>query len=203
MGIYPEFREGDKGRMKKTHLFIIVAAALLACSSIYSLAAMNQIYKIDFDWYSQYNKEFVSEKRITGEDKWQRMGLPVKPVFFISNRMEAVQPIYGSRSADANETRDYSDNYIYINCSLGGVYSPEYRIKVIEIAQRGTVVEVKVSLNSPASKSNAGEIPVYSYYPEDLVRINRASFPVKGGLHFIFKDQDGIDLFDKLYFIAN
>ena len=56
--------------MKKTHLIILIITAIMALFSAYSLAAINQVYNIDFEWYSQYKNCFVSDERDTSLDKW-------------------------------------------------------------------------------------------------------------------------------------
>jgi hypothetical protein len=189
-------------KMKKSHILVLAMALVLAATSAYSLAAINQVYNIGFDWYSQYQKSYISGARETSLDTWQKTANSPEVSFrtilnrSILNEMNSKAEPYLSiyKKNDFNK-------YILLDCTMGKVYSPNYRIKVTGIAQRGNVVEVMVSLNSPA-QTGWTEEKGSGYIPRDLIRINRSSFSIKGRLNFIFKSQDGIKLFEAYYDIV-
>lgn len=185
--------------MRKTHLALLIISAVMCLSSAYSLAAINQVYKIDFEWFSQYNKAFTNEKRDLTEDKWALQEYPEQKKFKIyenGNDFLNDHNLEGLNSYKDNLNIDFN-RYILLYCSLGKVFSPEYRVKVTDIAQRGTTIEVKVSLNSPqkVQQNSHGD---YLYLPFDVVRIERDSFPIKGSLLFIIKNQDGETLAEQI-----
>jgi hypothetical protein len=162
--------------MKKSHLVLLLVTGILALSSAYSLAAINQVYNIGFEWYSQLNGRYESELRDVSQD---RCILQAKQL---------------SISMDSDGS---NDDYIYINCSLGNVSSPEYRIKIVNIAQRGNNLEVRVSLNTPEKLEKDESVIDKLFKPVDTVRIKRTAFPSKGRLYVIFKNQDGKQLYQQ------
>jgi hypothetical protein len=183
--------------MKKSHMVLLVITAVMALFSVYSLAAINKVYSINYQWYSQYNNKFTSEFRQTNRDSWNLRLYPEDLKFQIVNDKDDLNDIKEGHSITKSVVRstDFS-KYILIYCTLGEAFSPEYRIKVASIAQRGNVVEVKLSVNSPDrlnSSINANEVV---YYPEDVVKVSRNMFPTKGKLYFIFKNQKGIQIGD-------
>ena len=188
--------------MKKTHLTLLIITAIMALFSAYSLAAMNQVYMIGFEWYSQYNNQYMGEYRETDRDRWQLGNYPEHMRFDIAGNdreFAMLKSKYSfSESKAFNPEVDF-DKYILMGCTLGDVYSPEYRVKIIDIAQRGNVVEIKVSVSSPAKIGEMSSSSEYRYTPMDIVRIDKAAFPEKGKLCFIFKNQDGSPLFETYY----
>jgi len=190
--------------MKKSHLILLIVTAVMALFSAYSLAAMNQVYKINFEWYSQYNNIYTNEHRDTSLDKWALHGYPKTMRFdIIGSKNELL--LYDKNinlSGQAVSKTDFQHSFL-INCTLGKVDFPEYRIKIIDIAQRGNVVEVRVSLNSPSKLPDKNisdfEGVQFQYIPQDTVKINIGAFPVKGKLVFIFKNQDGRQIAEKYY----
>ncbi len=201
--------------MRKTHLILLVITAVMALFSAYSLAAINQVYNIDFEWYSQFNKRFVYSERDTSLDKWSMPGYPEKMFIDVIRDLNDFQDIEEKSSTKPNslfrsvvKSNDFS-KYALLYCSLGETHSPEYRIKVIDIAQRGNVVEVRLSLNNPngeVKKKDEEKIGPpeeknvnLSYHPEDIIRIDKDSFTSTGGLYFIFKTQSGKHIVEKYY----
>lgn len=160
--------------MKKSHLILLIVTGILALSSAYSLAAINQVYNIGFEWYSQLNGRYESELRDVSRDRC------------------ILQP--KELSIDLSVNNGNNDDYIYVYCSLGTVSSPEYRIKIVNIAQRGNNMEIKVSLNTPENIVTSVE---KLFKPEDTVRIKKSAFPSKGRLYVIFKNQDGNQLLEQ------
>ncbi|MCX7923381.1 MAG: hypothetical protein N3B21_15430 [Clostridia bacterium] len=188
--------------MKKTHLALLVIAGIMALCSVYSLAAINQIYRINFEWYSHYQHKFTGEYREALRDKWQLPDYPEKMKFeifgdkseFVFNNDTSILSTLGITNVDFNR-------FILFYADMGQVNSPEYRIKFFDIAQRGSVVEIKVGVNSPEDKSEKTPLEQSHtrYHPIDVIRIDRKAFPVNGELLFIFKNQDGKELFQKHY----
>lgn len=189
--------------MKRSHLVLLAITAILAVSSAYSLAAINQVYNVGFEWYSQYNRVFSAGQRDVSKD---RCGQPLKKLELkvgIVDSYFALQDIKEGLPAVAGDINDESlaDN-IYVYCSLGETNSLEYRIKVVDIAQRGNNVEIKVSINTPA---NTG--PDYSgengaYAPFDIAKVSKAALPSRGRLYIVFKDQDGRQICDQYCYVA-
>lgn len=184
--------------MRKSHLILVIIAAVMALFSAYSLAAINQVYKVNFEWYSQYYSKYTGEYRETLKDKWLLQAYP--------EHMEAGVVVDGKGLALLKKREGTAelkiagvdfDKYILLYYTLGKVYSPEYRAKIIDIAQRGTVVEIKVSMNSPAKSDEKSIGTGYGYLTADVVRIDRRAFPIRGRLCFIFKNQDGTPLYEK------
>lgn len=178
--------------MRKSHLILLIITLLMALFSAYSLAAINQVYRIDFSWYSQYYKKYISERREIVDDKWS---LPEMPDGY---KLEVIMDKKGLENLKAQGVKvenavlgtDFN-KYILIYCSLGKVYSPEYRIKATDIAQRGNIVEVRMSINSPAKPLAIEDDEGHEYLPDDFVRIEKAALPLRGKLYFIFKTQTG------------
>lgn len=183
--------------MKRTHLILLVITVVMALSSAYSLAAINQVYKTNFEWYSQFNKTYKSDFRDTSMDSWQLQEYPEKMQFnIIRNSGDAANVKKGLNSKDTGIPAVDFNKYILLDCRLGEVNSPDYRIKVVSIAERGIVVEVKVSVNSPPPATGKNGTRGDKYFPVDTVRIEKSAFPIKGKMCFIFKNQDGIKLYE-------
>ena len=178
--------------MKKIHLFLLIVTAITTLFSAYSLAAINQVYKINFEWYSSYNVKYVSDSRNTNRDRWfleeypKSTGFKVIGSSYQLNMLNSDSDIREIELPDA----DFGKN-VYLFCTLGEVNSPEYRVKIIDIAQRGNVVEVRVSINSPLNAKEITEHPEFLYFPQDVIKIDKMAFPIRGKLRFIFKAQDG------------
>jgi len=185
--------------MKKLHLVLLVIAAVTALLSAYSLAAINQVYKINFEWYSWYHNTYVGEYRETSRDRWLLDSYPEQMEFsIIGDRTDA--ELLKKNKAVYEGIINGTDfgKYILLYSSLGEFNSPEYKVKIISIAQRGNVVEIKVSLNSPVKKNDKLKTE-YTYSPKDIIRIDKKSFPIKGRLWFVFKNQYGNQLYEKYY----
>jgi len=179
--------------MKKSHLFLIVVAAVMALSSMYSLAAMNQIYKIDYEWYSQYKKAFSREIRETARDKWLLADYPEDAGFYVVKNTDSYSAVcdrYNIEEISQIINTDFN-KYILLFCTLGRVSSPVYRIKVKDIAQRGETVEVMLSTNSPEEQETGNTYFSAGYVPLDIVRIEKNALSADGKLNFVFKNQYG------------
>jgi len=186
--------------MKKVHIALLVVAFITVLASGYSLAAINQVYSINFQWYSTFNKDFSDEIRDLSRDKWQLEGdLPdVKIGMTVNGHIDSDI----LEKADSKVIANSIGNYLLLWAYLGEESSPEYSIRISSVAQRGEVVEVVVSLNSPSKVWNKDKEVVSSYYPFDFIRINQSSFATKGKMLFIFKDQDGRQLYSEYIYIS-
>jgi len=185
--------------MKKIHIALLVVAFITAAASVYSLAAINQVYSIDFQWYSTYKKAYLDEIRDLTRDKWQLEGQEANLQMGVTANtridtgiLERIDP----------ETLDNDfNNYFFIWATTGEESSPEYSVRVSSIAQRGDVVEVVLSLNSPSKVWDKEKQLTTTYYPFDLIKINKSSLSTRGKMLFIFKDQTGIQLFKEYMYI--
>lgn len=188
--------------MKKPHLVLLIVTAIMTLFSAYSLAAINHVYNIDFKWYSQYYSRYTSEQRQTDGDKWYlEEYLKYMKVSLITNWTGLDDVTNETKIKKTAFTKTDFNKYILLYCSLGEVSSPEYRIKVVGIAQRGNVVEVKVSLNSPLELSVDKAEDERKFFPEDVIKIDKSEFSSKGKLFFIFKTQAGKEIDEKYYVI--
>jgi hypothetical protein len=191
--------------MRKLHVILLSTTVIMALSSAYSLAAINQVYKINFEWYSQYKGKFTGEYRETAKDKYIVNEHTCEVNCRIAgDENEALKLKKRLGNTGFNNLKADFNKYILLYSTFGEVDSPEYRIKIVDIAQRGDMVEVKVSINTPDNISTAklnNENNRFRYYPEDIVRVRKASFVEKGKLLFIFKSQDGKKLYEERYAI--
>lgn len=188
--------------MKKTHFILLVISAVMALFSVYSLAIINQVYRINFSWYSELNDRFVNQERNVSGDKWMLSVYPESMVLEVIPSIEDAERVV--REYDIKRPQFFALNYkrwTMLYCSLGEVNSPDYRIKVVDIVQRENVVEVKVSLNSPREGEENRLNKNRTYMPEDIVIIDNSAFPVRGKLYFIFKDQAGRQISEKVCYI--
>jgi hypothetical protein len=187
--------------MRKLHVVLLSTTVIMALSSAYSLAAINQVYKINFEWYSQYKDKFTSEYRAPTKDKYTVKEYTCEVSCRIAgDEKEAVKLKKEYNNSRFNNLKTDFDKYILLYSTFGEADSPEYRIKIVDIAQRGSMVEVKVSINTPDNISTAELNNGHSrfrYYPEDIVRVKKSSFVEKGKLLFIFKSQDGKKLYEE------
>jgi hypothetical protein len=179
--------------MKKSHFILLVATAILALSSAYSLAAINQVYNIGFEWYSQLEERYEGIYRDVSAD---RQLLPSKDIglkLSVIDSGEKLRAVAGEIEGTAKAMPDGSlADAVYICCWLGRTDSPEFRVKVVDIAQRGNNLEIRISINTPEASAAAGGDA--HYRPVDIVRIDKNAFPSKGRLYAVFKNQDGIQL---------
>jgi hypothetical protein len=181
--------------MKKSHFVLLVATAILALSSAYSLAAINQVYNIGFEWYSQLDGRYEGIYRDVSTD---RQVLPSKDIdlkLSVIDSQEKLKAAVGTTEAIAKAITDGTlSSYVYIYCSLGQTDSPEFRIKVVDIAQRGNNLEIRLSINTPETSMAVIDEQDAHYRPVDIIKINKNAFPSKGRLYAVFKNQDGIQL---------
>lgn len=177
---------------------LIIAAAIVAITSAYSLAAINQVYKLNFEWYSQYNGKYVTGNRDTSRDRWfLQKYIPDMRFCILTDSNEAVYREMMSDLEKNGISRADLSSYVLVCCTLGKTESPEYRVKVADIAQRGSTVEIIVSLNSPEKALSGDTDRNMPYSACDVVRIKRSSFPANGRLYFIIKNQNGIKLYEQ------
>ena len=160
----------------------------MAAFSAYSLAAINQVYKIEYEWYSDYYKTFTNEWRNYMKNRWS---LPFDhekyKLSVITSREEAAALLSDELDEEIIGNMDFN-KYVYLYCSLGKVKSPEYKIKILDIAQRVNYVEVIVGLNSPEDIPAGNSNLVNDFLCKDLVRIDKNSFASKGRIYISFKD---------------
>jgi hypothetical protein len=186
--------------MKKSHLILLLAAAVLALSSAYSLAAINQVYNIGFEWFSQLEGRYEGTSRDVSSD---RQSMPVKDIglkFSIIDGINGLKSVSGDAGIAAKAiTGEGLTNNVYIYCSLGMTDSPEFRIKVVDIAQRGNNLEIRLSINTPEASAAVTSNGDGHYRPVDIIRIKKAAFPTKGRLLAVFKNQDGIQLGEQYF----
>lgn len=181
--------------MKKLHLILLIITATMAAFSAYSLAAINQVYQINYQWYSEYHQAFLEENRSDLEDRWNHS----KNLQKLSGQVfTEKEQIFGTKNEALIQSFkkmkiDFKKD-VLLYFTLGTVPSPEYRIKVLDIVQRGNVVEVKLSLNSPMKQEENEVDSPLSYDPEEWIKISRDDFPIRGKLYFIFKNQAGNEI---------
>jgi hypothetical protein len=187
--------------MKKSHAFLLIVTLTMALLSAYSLAAINQVYTIDFEWYSQYYNKYISVPRHMDADEWKLKKYPSDLNFGIIEAGGIKSKINLPSTNMLGVINNDSGKYVYLYAGIEKASSPEYRLKFMDIAQRGNVVEIRVSLNSPSSTGIKSYDAKHSYHPLDIIRINNNAFPFRGKLYFIFKNQYGEHLFEKYYFI--
>lgn len=189
-------------RLKKRHLLLLILTLILAVSSAYSLAAINQVYIIDFDWYSQLYNRFENSVRDVSNDRCvlnvNKLDLGLAVIDDI-NTLKLYKKAVPINERQISE--DTLDGYLYMFCTLGEVSSPEYRIKVVGMAQKSDVIEIKVSINTPNELDEKGGDDTASYKPLDLIRIKKTAFPSKGKHLVIFKNQNGKELAKEFCFV--
>jgi hypothetical protein len=189
--------------MKKTHVILLILTAILAITSAYSLAAISQVYNIKYEWYSEFEKIFEEKKRTTSSDHWTLEKYPTTThVEIITNPDRLTYLLNRYNFPNAEKVSNSVDFYRYVTlfCTLGKVNSPEYRIKFAGVAQRGSTVEIKVSVNSP-QKDLSVDSEREIFIPVDIIRINKNSFPVQDKLYIIFKNQNGLKLGEQYFYV--
>lgn len=188
--------------MKKSHLVLLLATAVLALSSAYSLAAINQVYNIGFEWYSQLNGRYEGITRDVSAD---RQALPAKDIDLKLSVIDGAQTLAdlaqeaGGMPEAADE--DGLSDYIYVYCALGRTDSPEFRIKAVDIAQRGNNLEIRLSINAPETAAALSDSGEGRYRPMDIIRMKKSAFPSKGRILAVFKNQDGIQLGERYFYV--
>jgi len=185
--------------MKKIHIALLVVAFLTAVTSVYSLAAINQVYDINFQWYSTFTKAYSDEVRDLSREKWQMEGTEPNLKIGVTSSGNVDQGISDRINQEALDI-DY-EKYFMIWATMGEETSPEYSVHFSSIAQRGNVVEIIVSINSPIKIWDRDVELTKSYYPYDVIRVNKSSLSGRGKLLFIFKDQSGNQLYSEYMYI--
>lgn len=185
--------------MKKIHLALLVAAFITAGASVYSLAAINQVYDIKFQWYSSYQKIFSEEIRDITHDKWQLEEKEPKVKIGITTSGYLDSGISDKVNMEALNV-NFDSNFM-IWATMGEETSPEYSVRFSSIAQRGDVVEVVLSLSSPSKVWDKDKELTKTYYPFDVIKINKSSLSARGKLLFIFKSQTGEQLYSEYMYI--
>lgn len=159
-------------------------------SSAYSLAALNQTYYFDLEWYSQYNNSFENLERNDQNDKWNLSNLPKDMKFIVASDKSQIKEIQEYPISD-----ELFNEYEVIYVGFESIFSYEYRVKILEAAQRGNNLEIKLSLNSPTEDTIIDDDLIQNYKMYDIVRIKKDKIPQNGKTNVVFKDQNG----NKLY----
>jgi hypothetical protein len=177
--------------MKKTHWVLLTVSVLMFVFSTYSLAAMNKVYRIEYEWYSQYSGKFTRESRDLGKDKWE-IQQPLRQIRFgiAGEHEELPGELLTEKGLKKAGAADFN-RFVFIYGLLEKVSSPEYRIRFLDIAQRGNVVEILFNVNYPPKSETPIGKSVHEYIPMDIIRIDKSAFPEKGDLLFVFKNQKG------------
>lgn len=187
--------------MKKSHFILLLATAVLALSSAYSLAAINQVYNIGFEWYSQLNGRYEAAARDVSAD---RQALPLKDIDLKLYIVEEEQELRALEKDAGDMSKamagDGLSEYIYVFCTLGRTDSPEFRIKAVDIAQRGNNLEIRLSINTPEAAAALSDDAGGRYRPMDIIRVKKSAFPSKGRILAVFKNQDGIPLGEQYFY---
>src|SRR5690349_4706737 len=104
--------------MRKTHLILLIIAAIMGLFSAYSLAAINQVYRVNFEWYSQYNDTFTDESRDISRDKWMLQDTPRSVAFNIISDDTTARNSDGEQSAVETASVPATDlsKYIMLYC---------------------------------------------------------------------------------------
>lgn len=187
--------------MKKTHLILLLAAAITALLSAYSLVMLNKVYKIDFEWYSKYYNKFTDSYREAFGSSWSSKDIMkyLDLKIIASNNDGQMKPSDFGLYRAAQSNLDLN-RYIVIYLELKEAFSPEYNLKVTNIAQRGNVVEIRVAITAPQEKADFDKT-FFKSSPYDIVRIDKNSIPIKGNLVFLFKDQNGQQFYKETAYV--
>jgi hypothetical protein len=185
--------------MKKAHLILLIITLVMASFSAYSLAAINQVYTVDYEWYSEYHNKYMSNARDTNKYEGNAKALSVRIEFDVVGTRNIAKKRGLSGLYLPEIINNDTGRYLYLFASIEGVASPEYRIKFTQIAQRGNVVEIILSINSPADEKTSQTGPKLFYNPKDIIRVDKNAFPIKGKLYLVFKNQYGEHLFENYY----
>jgi hypothetical protein len=143
-------------------------------------------------------KSYSSEPRNTDIYEWYSPELPHGSSFkvFSAKTVDRAAPVLANAYTLAQNDRG---KYFLIYASLGKVNSLEYSIKIAGLAQRGNVIEVRVSMNSPLKKDSIHGSRAYE--PCDIIRVEKSELSVTGQLHFIFKNQYGSKLYETQFIL--
>ena len=173
--------------MKKVHLAILVSSLILTILSVYTIAVINLIYNVPFEWYSKVSEGFHSEQRNTNFYEVTRDN-KINPIFEVirGNDSNGI----GIKRMRSLGNLDF-EKYIYLYCSLAEVTQNDANIKFKEMAQRGNIIEVIASINMSTE-----EIGDNLLFPEDIARIDKRLIINKGKIYFVFKNQHGARLSD-------
>lgn len=157
--------------------------------SVYSIAVINLVYNVPFEWYSKMNEGFRSEQRNTNYYELSISNNKTNPRFEI---------ICGNDSDGLGIKRMRSlfdtefNKYIYLYCTLGEVTQNDSSIKIKEMAQRGNTIEVITTINISTDIIGGNLL-----YPEDIARIDKKMIINKGKIYFVFKNQHGARLAER------
>jgi hypothetical protein len=149
----------------------------------YSLVAINQVYNVQFEWFSKLNQTFISDIRNTSYYDIIAQKKNTKIIFeaISSNDIDGI----GIKRVRSLFIPDFK-KYIYVYCSLGEVNQFDSSIKVIEMAQRGNTLEIIAAVNITSDVFE--EI---LNYPDDIVRIEKNKLIPSGELLLVLKNQYG------------
>lgn len=181
--------------MKKVHKVFFIVFLLLSSFSAYSLAQMNQVHQIGYEWdkgmgnFSDRSRDYYGE--------WTSPKVTEYMDFNVITNSDEVVTVNGSTTVKYVDTPEVDfNNEFLVFATLGEVPGRGYLIKVKEIAQRGNIVEVAVDLAQPRFS-----VPFKKEYPYDVIKVSKDQIANKGDLTFVFKDYNGTELFRKNYVI--
>lgn len=185
--------------MKKTHWVLLMLSILMFVFSTYSLAAMNRVYRIEYEWYSAYNGGFSADSRDLGRDVWEMLQ-PLRRIRLgvAGKRDELPAELAAEKGLKKMRAQEFQ-RYVYVYGLLEKADSPEHRIRFLDVAQRGNVVEILFNVNYPGKSQNQSGRTAHEYLPLDVIRIEKAAFPERGDLLFIFKSQEGKQQYELRY----
>lgn len=184
--------------MKKSHWILLIITIVLSSFSAYSLAAINQTHKIDYEWYSFDNEKFINgERRIKNDPKWG-FGSSVDEIFCtLSNSVNDLGDKENEKIQELTDNNG-SNEFIYLLCAKHKESDFMGKIEVIDIAERGSLVEIMLNIEEIDNRSSTDENLEYEYIyteevvnPIDVVRINKKHFNSDGKRCFVFKNQYG------------
>lgn len=181
--------------MKRLHKVLFIVFLLLGSFSAYSLAQMNQVHQIGYEW--DKGKGNFSDRSRSYYGEWTSPKRTEYMDFEVITNLDEVVTVNGPSTVKYVATPDVDfHNEFLVFATLGEVSGKGYSIKIKELAQRGNIVEVAVDLAQPSFS-----VPFNKEYPYDVIKVSKDQITNKGDLTFIFKDYKGTELFRKNYVI--
>lgn len=168
--------------MRKIHIGYLTLGLLLMFLSGYSITMINMKHNIRFEWYSKREQAFMPTIRDTNFYTFSAQKEEIQPKFVVITGESS--NIEGLRILRSMVVPDFQ-KYVYIYATLGEMAQMDANIKLLQMAQRGNVVDCVVSVNVTTERKTGG-----LYFPEDFIRIERKMLVNKGNLIFVFKDQN-------------
>jgi ABC-type enterochelin transport system ATPase subunit len=174
--------------LKKMHLWLLILGLILMSLSGYAITMMNMKNHIGFEWFSKYHNAFQREIRNAEHYHLLMTTKSLSPSFEVivneASRGEALRILRSMVLPDFDE-------YVYVYATLGEMNQMDSNIKITQMAQRGTTVEIIAAINVTTENATGG-----LFFPDDLIRIEKDAFVNKGKLLFVFKNQNREKLFE-------